>query len=119
VITLDQFNATFGNERVALVKIDVEGMEHAVLSGATALIRRHQPWLVVEVLPKGDVAALEDHRASLDYVDVQLHPGGASIAGAVAFAEDAWNHLWVPRHDVDRMMGLLQRCELLPSRLAA
>ena len=40
VVTLDEFNAGFGSERVALVKIDVEGMEHAVLTGAEGLLRR-------------------------------------------------------------------------------
>jgi FkbM family methyltransferase len=119
VITLDEFNATFGHERVALVKIDVEGMEHAVLAGATELIRRHHPWLFVEVLPKGDLAAMEEHRRRLDYVDVQLHPTGAYMADAVAFAEDAWNHLWVPRHEIDRMTALLHQCQLWPSLLAA
>ena len=33
-----------------LVKIDVEGAESAVLSGATSLLADHRPGLIVEVL---------------------------------------------------------------------
>jgi hypothetical protein len=99
---------------VSLVKVDVEGMEHAVLSGAAALVGRHRPWLVVEVLPTSDIAALESHRARLDYVDVQLHADGASIADSVAFAPTAWNHIWVPSNDVGALTELLQECQLWP-----
>lgn len=31
-----------------LIKVDVEGMEHQVLSGATSLIQKHRPFLYVE-----------------------------------------------------------------------
>ncbi len=34
--------------KLGLLKVDVEGMEHAVLSGAETLIRRDQPFLYVE-----------------------------------------------------------------------
>jgi FkbM family methyltransferase len=114
VTTLDRFNAEHGHEAVSLVKVDVEGMEHAVLSGAAALIARHRPWLVVEVLPTSDMGALESHRARLDYVDVQLHADRASIADGVAFAPTAWNHIWVPSSDVDALTALLQKCQLRP-----
>jgi FkbM family methyltransferase len=119
VTTLDRVNAEHAHERVGLVKIDVEGMEHAVLSGAVELIARHQPWLVVEVLPTSDLASLEEHRAGLDYLDVQLHPEGAHIAGRVTFAPTAWNHLWVPSDDVDALTATLRVCHLWPSHLAA
>lgn len=115
VTTLDQFNAEHAHEAVSLVKVDVEGMEHAVLSGAAALIDRHRPWLVVEVLPTSDIASLEDHRTRLDYVDVELHADGARIADVVAFAPTAWNHLWVPSNDLDALTALLRECRLWPA----
>jgi FkbM family methyltransferase len=49
-LTLDEALATriAGGERVAFVKIDVEGHELAVLSGAVDLLRRDRPALLVE-----------------------------------------------------------------------
>ncbi|MCK9903125.1 FkbM family methyltransferase [Frankia sp. Cpl3] len=44
--TLD--DALNGVDRVALVKIDVEGMEPAVLRGAREVIRRHSPAMIIE-----------------------------------------------------------------------
>jgi hypothetical protein len=38
--------------RVALIKIDVEGMEMAVLRGAERLVNDSSPSLLVEVTPK-------------------------------------------------------------------
>jgi len=45
VVTLD---AVLGDKRIAGCKIDVEGFELPVLSGAENLLRRHKPWLCVE-----------------------------------------------------------------------
>ena len=39
---------SFGFERVAAIKIDVEGFENEVLAGATETIRRNRPAIVVE-----------------------------------------------------------------------
>jgi FkbM family methyltransferase len=115
VVTLDEVNAAYGDETVSFVKIDVEGMEHAVLSGATRVLRRDRPWLVVEVLPSGDLAALEEHRARLGYVDVQLHPGTAAVADRVEFAPTSWNHLWVHHTEWDRAQQVLHRVGLWPA----
>ncbi|WP_394270773.1 FkbM family methyltransferase [Qipengyuania sp.] len=46
VKTLDQFD--LGEERVAFIKIDVEGMEPKVLRGAEQTIARHQPIIAME-----------------------------------------------------------------------
>lgn len=105
VVTLDEF-ATGHPGRVTLVKVDVESMEHAVLAGAGALLDRDRPVVVVEVLPKGDIDALEAIRARHDLVDVRLRPGEAVVGQPVAFDPDAWNHLFVP---VERLDAVLER----------
>ncbi len=52
--------------RVDFVKLDVEGMEVEVLSGARETIAKHKPMLVVEVI-KSDRAVLEATLASWGY----------------------------------------------------
>jgi FkbM family methyltransferase len=50
VRTLDSFGfERFGDRRVGLLKIDVEGAESLVLAGAQGLLRQHQPILLFEV----------------------------------------------------------------------
>jgi FkbM family methyltransferase len=48
-VTLDRLVADYGEPRIGLVKIDVQGAEPMVLAGAKALIARDKPVLVVEV----------------------------------------------------------------------
>jgi FkbM family methyltransferase len=49
IVALDEFLPEWvPNLRVRLIKADVEGMEHAVLLGAKALIATHRPFLYVE-----------------------------------------------------------------------
>jgi len=53
---LDSVVREFGLRAVRLVKIDVEGAESVVLSGASALLRELRPYLVVELhTPEQDV----------------------------------------------------------------
>lgn len=55
-----------GFAHVGLVKIDVEGMEAAVLRGAATLLARDRPWVLVEWL-KSDRAELAGFFEQLDY----------------------------------------------------
>lgn len=47
--TLDTCTTEFGSKIPGLIKIDVEGHELDVLKGAEALIKKHQPILIVEI----------------------------------------------------------------------
>ncbi len=49
--TLDNFAALQQIKKVDLIKLDCEGAEPFVLSGAKALLQRDQPDLIIEVLP--------------------------------------------------------------------
>ncbi len=68
VIAIDRVDL----DRCDLIKIDVEGMEGAVIAGARETIRRHQPWIYAEC--NSVEGGLETWRllASLGY-DVRLH----------------------------------------------
>lgn len=108
-VTLDTFLAAHvcAEERVSLIKMDVEGHEAAVLAGARQTVARWRPLLFVEVLPMADAAALTRFLAEDQYVDVPLRPGTPLRSEAqVRSHGDAWNHALVPAESAARFMLL-------------
>ena len=84
--------------RVAVIKIDVEGHDAAVLSGASRTIRWHRPIIFIEVLPTSDLASMARLLKRHRYTDLGLRPDGIVDAGRdVRFDWAAWNHAFVPR----------------------
>ncbi|HEY8527402.1 MAG TPA: FkbM family methyltransferase [Acidimicrobiales bacterium] len=75
-VTLDGFDAGGRLGRVGLIKIDVEGLEPAVLDGARALIDRDRPALVVEL---NDVPALRAFTMAAGYEPVRYRPAGRAL----------------------------------------
>jgi len=67
--TLDE--ALAGVDRVALVKIDVEGMEPAVLRGAREILRRHSPAMIIE---RNDPVVLGRALAEVGYASFRYDP---------------------------------------------
>jgi Methyltransferase FkbM domain len=67
--TLDSLADEFGLDRVDLIKIDVEGHERRVLDGATAILERFRPTLVIETghEAEGDRPAIRDRLCGLGY----------------------------------------------------
>jgi FkbM family methyltransferase len=85
-ITLDSFKLP----RADLVKIDVEGMELDVITGATDLLKRCSPVLIVEFI-KTDRNKL---RATLEALDYAVFEFGMNFI-AVHKADKTINHLRV------------------------
>lgn len=88
--TLDDFVYADGNPLPSLMKIDVEGAEARVLSGAARVLAEARPVVVVEVSPK-TMEAVEVLMAGLDYRSTVL--GGDSRTLAAAGVGDV---LYVP-----------------------
>ncbi|WP_157904376.1 FkbM family methyltransferase [Parafrankia soli] len=78
--TLDDYSGC--HRPPALVKIDVEGHELAVLQGATGLLGTHRPALVLETIPAhcartgSSTGAVLDLLTAADYEVFNLTPGG-------------------------------------------
>ena len=71
---------SFTFEKIALIKIDVEGMELSVLNGALETIKQHRPYVLLEVL--------DGNRCSVDaYFD---------NFGYYCERVDSYNYLYIP-----------------------
>ena len=51
-VKLDNVCGRLGVERIEVIKIDVEGAEMAVLRGASSIIKKHRPLLIIELSDK-------------------------------------------------------------------
>jgi FkbM family methyltransferase len=70
--SIDRFLAERGNPRVALVKLDVDGYECDVLSGAVQMLKRDRPTFVMELSPY----VLDEHGKSVDDLLAFFSPHG-------------------------------------------
>jgi FkbM family methyltransferase len=81
-LPLDKIWADLGSRRVSVIKIDVEGAEADVIRGATQLLQRDHPVLMLEANTDRDLAVLTD----------LLRPYGYSERQPQGFMP--WNHLF-------------------------
>ena len=117
VTTLDEYWRQHGSEPVSMIKIDVEGHELSALLGGAALVDMCRPVLVVEVLDRAPMSALDDFRRAHDLVDVRLSPGEFIVGDVVRWDPYAWNHLFVPRERLDKELNTLAALDVRQTRL--
>lgn len=94
---LDDVVAESGDD-VGLLKIDVEGHEHAVLEGGRRTFTNQRPLAVIEVLPAGDINALNQFVTATHYQPLALRQGlHVERRDRLEFVDDGWNWLLVPQ----------------------
>jgi FkbM family methyltransferase len=98
-ITLDRFAAERGLAHVDLLKVDTEGTEPEVLTGARALLERDRPWIVCEVLHGLTEDGLHAVLGPLGYRYFAIGSRGpverSRIAGDPSYRDRNW--LFAPR----------------------
>ncbi len=106
VTTLDSFfrNLTPPPPRIDMIKIDVEGFEYEVLSGARTLLRSHQAILCVECddeMPRSNSALgmTDIFDLIMQAGDYRLYQLAASKFGQVGTLSLASDIRQIPRHD--------------------
>ena len=114
-VTLDDYIADRKVGRVDILKVDVEGAEPLVFAGATALLsRREPPLLIVESNP----ATLRAAGNSPELLRTQLAAFGYRCYGVEQLthgADPVWNILAVhPSHDRDGFVETLRAGALTP-----
>jgi FkbM family methyltransferase len=97
---------------VALIKIDVEGMEPQVLAGATNLLRRYRPRVFVEAQTNEDVERVQEC----------LRPYGYRATGRVFNASPTYEFvpsfaLWTRMTQCSKRLALRSLRRILPGRV--
>jgi FkbM family methyltransferase len=87
------------NTRIAVMKIDVEGHEAAVLRGASRCLEQDRPIVFAEMLPGAESHFLfmTELFAGLDYLMFRLRLDCAIQSQIIRFDHLAWNYAFVPR----------------------
>lgn len=112
--TLDRVIAksNLADSSISMIKIDVEGHERHVLTGAKLTIINHRPILFLEVLNNKENEFFNNFIKEHGYIDVPLSPAGVAVnPGHVQFVADAWNHAFVPKEKVELFLQLVPPAE--------
>jgi FkbM family methyltransferase len=110
--TLDHWANTMENCSIGMIKIDVEGHEHAVIEGGRCTISRHRPFIIVEVLGPSEVIPINDLLTNERYLDFALAPGVLRYCQKVRFHSDGWNHLLCPAENASEILFLCKQLAL-------
>lgn len=106
---LDAAQERLGDERVAFIKIDVEGAEERVLAGARGCLERDRPIVAVELLPRSRYDVVAEIMEALDYRLLSLRPGlHVAEEPTPHFIARSWNQLLVPSERVDGVVATLE-----------
>jgi len=105
-LTLDDWCARQDPGDIALIKIDVEGFEREVVSGAEATVLSRRPPIGVELLGDADFDYFSDFLARNSYLDCVLTAGHMTFAAKPAFVAEGWNHMLIP----EELGGLALHC---------
>lgn len=110
--TLDDFAKTLGEKTISLMKMDVEGHEHAVISGGRQTLAKHRPILTVELLGNAETGPIDDLLVRDNYFTFAMAPGELRQRDRMMFFADAWNHLLVPAEKMGRVFALCRKLGL-------
>jgi FkbM family methyltransferase len=100
VMTMDQYCADNQIRKIDIIKLDVEGHEHAVLAGAIAVMRDMRPIIFIEILEKADTDTISSIAEQLGYKFIWLdYDGIRHMSHAVANPSNM-NQALVPKEKV-------------------
>lgn len=117
VITVDDYVAQHGIDRIGVIKADVEGFEASVLKGAMQTLKSLRPLLFVEVLSwKTEAPALEIIRKDIDYRAVWLAEDRLIERDAVEVCPHSDNQLLYPREHRDLFLRVAEDAKIPVSR---
>jgi FkbM family methyltransferase len=97
---------------IGLMKVDIEGHEHAFLRGARATILRDRPIIFAEIVGPAKRGEIGAFLHSVDYMDFRLRPDMAIHDGEVLFDDAAWNHALIPNEKLLKFKEICDSCSL-------
>lgn len=96
VMTLDQYCADNQIERIDIIKLDVEGHEHAVLAGGKAVMRDLRPIIFIEILKEADKDTLNTFANQAEYSFIWLESDRISHMASAIENPSNYNQALVP-----------------------
>lgn len=100
---LDQLDI---NEQITVIKVDIEGHEHAFLLGAAETITRHRPVIFIELLPGARFSLFQEFFKARDYLHFRMRPNLIIFDDAVCFDMNSWNHAFIPREQLSKLADI-------------
>ncbi len=94
--TLDSWIAANAIHEVSFIKLDVEGHEQAVLTGASDAVQLLRPITGIELLGGADFEFFAAFLEENDYFDCEMTQSSLAIGREPRFVPAGWNHLFVP-----------------------
>lgn len=95
-IRLDALDA-LKNEKIDLIKLDVEMHEPEALEGMISIIKRNRPYLLIEILTQEIASKIEQLFSLLDYQFYNINEVNIPHEVKNLTASDHYNYLFVPR----------------------
>ncbi|MFM8443903.1 MAG: FkbM family methyltransferase [Methylococcus sp.] len=108
--TLDEYleSRDLASERVAVIKVDVEGHEPAVLQGSLRTVNTHRPIIITEILPNSNLGYFDDFKSTQAYTDFVFTDDGMLMPRETQFHPNQYNHIFIPTEALsDQVMALL------------
>ncbi len=110
--TLDRWAEEQGVNGIALVKIDVEVHEYAVLQGALQTIKTERPYITIEVLNNLHSDMMRKIIYNQQYVDFVITPHALRFTNVLEYHSDGWNHLLCPAEKAAQVLDLCQTLKI-------
>jgi hypothetical protein len=95
-----------------MVKIDVEGHEHAVIEGGRSTIERDRPFIIIEILGTAKFEVINTMLIEASYIDIALSPAALRHCLTLGFHSDAWNHLLCRTEKAYQILALCRELNL-------
>ncbi|EJL33837.1 FkbM family methyltransferase [Novosphingobium sp. AP12] len=111
-VTLDSFAQSLGEQRVSFMKIDVEGHEHAVVTGGRRFLAEHRPIFTIELLGAAESRPIDEFLLDANYVAFAMAHDALRQRERMMFFPDAWNHLLVPAEKLPQIFRLCHKLSL-------
>jgi FkbM family methyltransferase len=112
VVSLDEFVAKRGLQTVSLLRADVEGAEYRVIGGAQETLRKHRPYVFVEVLSEAAAQVLSEFPDRVGYICCTMGTREVVQQRGVIFDRARTNHLWCPRERLEELRKLLDAAHI-------
>lgn len=109
---LNDYLKKVGEAPISFIKIDVEGHEHAVISGGRKFFAEKRPIFSVEILANSEKETINNFVKEENYLTFSMNRKSLRQCSKVEFFSDAWNHLVVPAEKINQIFQLCRALDL-------